>query len=330
VKLVKISLILISVASLLVAVVAIGTHLNNQSRSTTLKGVSFSPRSFESADLADFFENAKKTGSIVSWAGDWDELASLGSGGPAVVTSLASTYGYIPLIEAQFFTPSNGRLLRPLDDNNRRSYKNIAAAFAEKYKPKYLAFGIEVNVLYEKAPADFDAFVELYSEVYDAVKAKSPDTKVFTIFQLEKMKGLNGGLFGGTNDPANAQWALLDRFPNSDIVAFTTYPCLVYKDPSEIPSDYYTEIRLHTSKPIAFTEIGWHSDASPVGWESSDAEQAEFVVTFFKLTRDLNEEFAIWTFMYDQETFEPFKSMGLRRCSDGSSKPAWDIWVATK
>jgi len=29
------------------------------------------------------------------------------------------------------------------------------------------------------------------------VKSVSPQTKVFTIFQLEQMKGLNGGLFGG-------------------------------------------------------------------------------------------------------------------------------------
>lgn len=296
----------------------------------TLKGLSLSPKSFNPADFTDFFEKAKQTGEIVSWAGDWHELSNTQSGGPAVVASLASTFGYVPIIETQFFTQSSGRMLRPLDNNTKQIYKTSAADFADKYKPEYFAFGIEVNTLYVKSPADFDNFVQFYSEIYDTVKAKSPGTKVFTIFQLEKMKGLDGGLFGGTNDPAKAQWTLLDRFPSSDIIAFTTYPGLIYKDPSEIPADYYTEIKLHTSKPVAFTEIGWHSANGPVGWESSEAEQAKFVEVFFSLMGDLNKEFVIWNFMYDPDTFEPFSSMGLRSRIDGTAKPAWDEWINVK
>lgn len=36
------------------------------------------------------------------------------------------------------------------------------------------------------------------------------------------MKGLQGGLFGGFNDAAQAQWQLIDRFPKADFIAFTT------------------------------------------------------------------------------------------------------------
>jgi hypothetical protein len=120
---------------------------------------------------------------------------------------------------------------------------------------------------------------------------------------------------------------LLDRFPKSDIIVFTTYPGLIYKNPSEIPLDYYSEIKTRTTKPIAFTEIGWHSEASPLGWESSDTEQAEFVRTFFILTKNLNKELTIWSFMFDQNTIEPSRSMGLRRRTDGTAKPAWDEWI---
>lgn len=287
------------------------------------KGVSLSPRSFQSADFSDFFEKAKIAGNVVSWAGDWNELNNP-NGGPKIVVELASKYNYTPLIELQFFTQSTGVLLRPLDDATRQTYKNTAATFAKKYALKYLGIGIEVNTLYAKS-LDFDAFVQFYNEVYDAVKAESPDTKVFIIFQFEGMKGLNGGLFG-TNDPAQAQWSILDRFPKSDLMAFTTYPDLIYKDPSEIPSDYYSEIRKHTGKQIAFTEIGWHNEASPPGWESSEAEQADFVKTFFNNTRGLNQEFSIWSFMFDQDTTEPFRSMGLYR-RDGTAKTAWDAWL---
>jgi hypothetical protein len=168
--------------------------------------------------------------------------------------------------------------------------------------------------------------VDLYAEVYDEVKAVSPNTNVFTNFQLEKMKGLRGGLFGGTNDPDKAQWFLLDRF-KQDIVSFSTYPMLIYKSPSEIPSDYYDEkITAHTSKPIAFTEIGWHSDDDIPGWESSGTEQAEFIETFFTLTRNLDMPIAIWSFMFDQDIPDPFKHTGLIH-NDGTAKPAWDAWI---
>ena len=226
---------------------------NDKQNSQSLKGFSLSPKSFGSEDFTDFFEKADQAGEIISWAGDWQELSNIQNGGPTVVASLADKYGYIPIIEAQFFTQSSGQLLRPLNDAAKQSYKTSAVNFAEKYKPKYMGFGIEINVLYEKSPEDFEDFVIFYNIVYDAVKAKSPNTKIFTIFQLEKIKGLNGGLFGGTNDPNSARWPLLEKF-KADIIAFTTYPDLIYKNPSEIPADAYTEIKSYTSKPIAFTE----------------------------------------------------------------------------
>jgi len=291
-----------------------------------LKGVSLSPKSFQPDDFKEFFKNANLAGDIITWSGDWNELLNTEKGGPVVVSSLASTYKYTPIVIVQFFKQDTGQLLRPLNEETKQNYKNSLIQFAKKYKPKYLGLGIEVNILSEKSPSDFDNFVQLYNEAYDEIKAASPDTKVFSVFQLEKMKGLNGGLFGGANNPDKAQWGLLDRFSKSDIIAFTTYPGLIYKNPSEIPTNYYTEIKSHTEKPVAFTEIGWHSSNNIQGWESSESEQAEFITAFFSLTKDLNKEFSIWSFMYDQTVIEPFNSMGLIT-KDGKFKQAWNVWL---
>lgn len=290
----------------------------------TLKGVSLSPRTSGDEDFLGFFEKSKQTGNMVMWAGDWNELPD---GAPKVVTELSSTYGYTPIIEVTYYSQGDGQLIRPFNETIKELYKNKAIEFAEKYKPKYLGLGIEVNIMYEKSPDDFEDFVIFYDEVYDTVKEVSPNTKVFTVFQLEKMKGLTFWS-DGTLNSSKAQWFLLDRF-DSDLAVFSTYPGLVYKDPSEIPADYYTEITLHTDKPIAFTEMGWHSAASPQGWESSEEEQAEFITTFFNLTKDLNKEIIIWSFMYDPDTIEPFNSMGLRN-SDGTAKSAWNVWITAE
>jgi len=286
--------------------------------SGTLKGVSLSPRSSSGEDFTRFFEEAVQAGDIVMWAGDWNEL-TIDQGAPAVVMGLASTYGYIPIIEITIH--SSGQLIRPLDTENLRTYRSRVLAFAEEYQPEYLGLGIEINGLYVKSPADFEKFVPFYNEVYDAVKEISPDTQVFTVFQLELMKGLTMWEI----EEHEEHWELIDRF-ETDIVAFTTYPGLFYRDPSAIPEDHYTEIKSHVTKPIAFTEIGWHSEASPQGWESSEEEQADFVETFFRLTGDLDMKIAVWSFMYDPDTVEPFRSMGLRR-NAGTARPAWDVWV---
>lgn len=305
-----------------------GENGSSDSSTTFAKGLSLSPKSYNSSDFTDFFLKAKQAGTIVSWAGDWSDLSNK-NGGASVVASLSSTYGYDAAIELQFFQQSNGALLRPLDNATMQTYKNSAVSFAEKYKPEYLALGIEINILFEKSPTDFDTFTNFYKDVYDGVKAQSPETKIFPIFQLETMKGLNGGLFGGVNDQSKSEWALLDRFPKMDLVAFTTYPRLIYKNPIEIPAGYYSEIQQHTSKPVAFMEIGWHSNANPAGWESSNTKQAQFVTVFFNLTKGLNKEIAIWSFLYDQNITEPFNSMGLWTVND-EAKPAWNTWINVK
>lgn len=289
-----------------------------------LKGVALTPKSFQSKDFTDFLEKSKQF-KIISWAGDWSELSSEKSA-PYVIAELSKQYDYIPLIEPQFFTQSTGKLVRPLDEETKQLYKTSTLNFIKKYKPKYMGIGIEVNILYEKSPEDFNAFIGLYNEIHKEIKQISPDTKVFTIFQLEKMKGLNGGLFGGKNNESNSEWSLLEKF-NSDLMVFTTYPSLIYKTPAEIPADYYKEIKSKTTKPIAFTEIGWPSDSKVQGWESTEQEQIEFTKTFSKLTKNINIEFEIWSFMYDQNTIEPFNTMGLFS-QDNKEKLSWNEWIS--
>ncbi len=285
-----------------------------------LKGVSLSTRGDEY--FIQFFEEVTEAGNIVMWAGDWMEIEN--EGAPIVVTEFASTYDYIPLVEVTYYTQGEGELIRPLTEENKQTYKESTTEFIEKYKPEYFAMGIETDIMYEKSPADYDEFVVFYNEMYDEIKKVSPDTKVFTVFQLEKMKGCELWIEKSCNS-SNAHWELIDDF-KTDIVAFSTYPCLVYKDPSDIPEDHYTEINEHVSKPIAFTENGWYTEAYPPGWESSEEEQAEYVSRFFELTRDLDVEMTIWSFMYDPETIQPFDSMGLRR-NDGTARPSWDAWI---
>ncbi len=308
---------------------AVTTAMNNDVVSeqafAVLKGVSLSPKSFEQGDFLDFLEKTKQTGDVVMWSGDWDEISN--DAAPIIMVKLAPKYGYMPFIEVTPFVQSTGKFIRPLDEETKQKYLNSAIAFAQKYQPQYLGFGIETNMFYLKAPNEFNEFVILYNQVYTAVKEVSPNTQVFTVFQLEIMKGHT--LWSTAKaDQNEAQWFLLDKF-NSDIIAFTTYPSLVYKDPKDIPFEYYKDIQSHTTKPIAFTEVGWQSAASPVGWESSEEEQAEFIEIFFRLSQNLDTKVVIWSFMFDPDAIEPFNSMGLIY-NNGTLKKSYTLWRDTK
>lgn len=294
-------------------------------KQATLRGVSLSPRSYGSPDFTNFFTKAKQAGDIVTWSGDWAELVDP-KGAPYVVAQLAAANGLKPVIIAQFFTQSTGKLLRPLNDSTRQGYEAGAVSFVEAYRPEYIGFGIEINILKEKSPGDYAAFKAFFSEVAAAVNQASPETKVFTVFQLERLRGLRGGLYGGADNPAVNDWSLLSDFPDADLLAFTTYPSIVYRDPSDIPADYYTaEITQHTSKPIAYTEAGWFR-AGPAEWGSSAEEQARFVSLYIEKTKPLNPGLLIWSFLYDQGVGEPFASMGLLG-KDDSTSPAWEAWL---
>jgi hypothetical protein len=282
-----------------------------------LRGVSVSPKSFAPDDFQDFLRMVGETQDVLLWAGDWIEIPE--DKAPKTFTELAQQYSYTPIIEVGHYIQETGELFRPLEDY-RQIYLESTIFFVDKYKPAYFGIGVETNIFAEKNPEAFEEFVSFYNQVYDAIKAASPNTMVFTVFQLETMKGLDMWEIKD-NSP---HWDMIDRF-KLDIVAFTTYPGLFYRDVSDIPTDHYSEILSYVSKPIAFTEIGWHSVNSPSGWESSETEQVEFINTFFELTKDLDVEVAVWSFMYDPDIFEPFNSMGLITRED-HERLAWDVW----
>lgn len=286
-------------------------------------GVSLSPRSFEDADFVNFFDYASEMGDVITWSGDWREFANP-NGAPTVINALAEQFDYIPVMIPTVFIQDTGEILGTLDDE---ATFNAMIDFVEVNQPEYFGFGIEINVLWEHSLADFSAFEILFADLVVAIDAVAPNTQVFTVFQLERMMGLQGGLFGGENNPENAQWALLDQFSSADFFAFTTYPSIVYPDVYDIPDDYYATIRDHTDKPIAFTEIGWFTSDEITGWESDAEEQAFFVAQFFEQIAPLTPILVIWSFMYDQSRLPvPFDSMGLRDADD-NPRPAWEIWV---
>jgi len=288
------------------------------------KGFVFPPVANNATVIDDFFSKASQGASVVEWAGDWE---GLGGSSPSEVARLVTQHGQRLMVVVQFFSQADGHLFRPLNSSNVQHYLSVSASFASEYKPAYFGIGVEVNILYEKNQSAFGEFLSVYSQAYDAVKAASPETSVFTTFQLEKMEGMSGGLYGGTNDPNKTEWQLLSDFPKDDVLAFTTYPSLVFHSPSDLPVDYYGAISQHSNKTIGFTEVGWHTGPAPGGWNGSESSQSEFVSLFLHQARTANAAFGVWSFLYDPAVQVPFNTMGLF-AGNGTQKSGWPAWEA--
>jgi hypothetical protein len=290
------------------------------------RGFSLSPVDYEGGSLVEFLETAAANGEAIERVGDILEWEEPPNSGLAVVDGLAAEYGYFPLSITGVFNVDDGMLLRPIDDETFDRYVAAGRSYAANCQPRYLGLGVEIDSQWRLRPQDFDRFAELFAAVAAAVDEVSPDTEMFTSFQLERISGMLGGLFGGVNDPELALWTLIDRFPDADIIAFTTYPGLVFTDPAEIPEDYYSRLNDYAGgRRIAFTEMGWQSAGQYGAYSGSEAKQLAFVTRFHELIEDADVAFYIWSFLYDQQVQGPFASMGL---VDRALRPkeAWWEW----
>lgn len=290
--------------------------------------------STSAADFEAMYRSFSATGGAVGVYTNWSDGPASEGSAPAVVASTfaaAQRYGFGPVVVALGVAQDAGGtgVKSTVDWSGPQRDRFIAAAtaVARDQKPAYLALGVETNRLATSDPAAFDGFVKGYAEAYDAIKKVSPTTKVFTIFQLELMKG-HATRMTGRDDPP--QWPLLQRFAGKlDLVGLTTYPFLQYLAPADVPADYYAEAAQQAGAPVAFTEIGWPSSRPPAtgaAYVASPEAQAAFVDRFFALTASPRPALALWSFPYELGVpTSLFDSVALR-ASDGTAKPALGAW----
>ncbi len=204
----------------------------------------------------------------------------------------------------------------------REAFVAETLARVQWYDARFVCLAMEINAYYEEQPDDFDNFVALFVEARRAIKKDRPDAIVFVSFQYEQLLGKAAALTGKPHAP---HWELLQKFESlQDAVGISSYPQLGgFRKPSDIPPDYYDQLRKHTKLPIVFTEIGWTTASSHGG---SAESQAEFLRRFENMTAKLDLLLVNHFFLYDNEAFgEFFSRMGLLD-GNGTPRPAYAVW----
>lgn len=214
------------------------------------------------------------------------------------------------------------------DPDVRSAFISYAEYVALNYKPAYLALGVEMNLYFDKNPEQLKDFVSLYDEAYDRVKAVSPSTQVTVTFQYEDLQAILP-----TEDQHYPDWTLIRSFePKLDVMAISTYPSFAFSSVAAIPTDYYSQLRAFTDRPIVIAEMGYSSAAGAQGINNgSETQQVAFVKRVLADAQSLHMPFIIWFAAWDPSYAKDtplgvFQHIGLRR-ADNTPKPAWQTWV---
>lgn len=231
---------------------------------TTAHGQSFDDAYNQAAQYSEFVPVWGRPTPFFNLA---DELR--GNWGETFVQQLIRGKGMFPIIHLSFIgsgltlvTPPGMENATLSDPAWRAAYKQAAIDVVKASRPLYLSLGNEVNRWYEKygedGPNGFKQFVDLYEEIYDAIKEISPATNLFCVFAREIV-----------SEHREANLEVLRLFsPNKmDLLVFTSYPYATGKtNPSMIPDDYYSKAAVYIpGKPFGFSEVAWASLVEPGG-----------------------------------------------------------------
>ena len=269
------------------------------------------------------------------WYEHWQEHYSLPSVEKrrAYFDLLAKHHNLRPILNFNFWTlspePGRGLVLKlvvPPDlpatttlasPEFRRRWITEVTRIAREFQPAYFSLGNEMDSFYhydDGKAKDFENYVTLVAESYDAIKNVSPETKVMVVFRYVEMAARKG-------------YDLIEKFNQEkiDIFGFTSYPR--FATPADIPAGYYQPIAQRTGDmPVAFTEIGW---PTMPGDAEGKQNQADFLLWFLRETKEMNLEMVVWTFLHDLATPDK-KGPRSSHCGlfdyYGQPKPAWNIW----
>jgi hypothetical protein len=285
-------------------------------------------------------------GNLVGYHGNWRDPQGV-SGEPTILAQTAQAarhqFGAEAVLGFGWWDESAGPDLTSTSEpaNNtwtntqtRNEFRQMVADYCDANQPLFVFLGNETNSWWlsitdpvEQAQQWAD-WVSHFTECYDAIKAVSPGTTVFTVFQLEQMRG-NGSRAGWNYTP---HWHLIADFGTKlDAVGFTTYPHVEYGTPSEVPADYYDEIANHWSGPVIFTEMSWPANPASPPYNGSETIQADWIERFFELVDDMDVLYANHAFLHDPPTgtLNPaFTDAGLRSNDGAIVRPADAVWQA--
>jgi len=220
------------------------------------------------------------------------------------------------------------------------AYTNHCRRMIREFKPDYMAYGIEVNMLAMSNRAGFRKYLVFMKEVYEALKKENPNLPIFLTSQIDHYY----------KDKENQREAVRQLLPYTDYIAVSCYPYMEGHTPDNLPEDWFSQVaELDPSKPFAIAETGYAAeDVVILDWNvnvpGSEEWQAWYTRFILGESNRLNGRFVVWFFAHDFDAFfnqfegEELGAMEFARwwrdtgLLDGNGNPReslhiWDEWL---
>ncbi len=217
-----------------------------------------------------------------------------------------------------------------------KAYLNFCREMIRRFKPDYMAYGIEVNNLI-KFPAKWKKFVPLARDLYATLKKENPQLPLILTLSTETAT---------EPEQATAQRKQIGEIlPYTDLIAVTAIPYIKEPNPAKLPKTYFAQMAsLAPQKPFAIAETAFlaedvNADIGALHIErvGKAAWQADYLKFCFDEGVKHNAKFIVWMIPRDldklyetlppiiREVLLPIKDTGLL---DGAGNPrkAFEVW----
>lgn len=216
----------------------------------------------------------------------------------------------------------------------QRLYRDYVRSLVATLHPDYLGLAAETNLIRSMAPrAVYDAVVRMTNDAAADLRRSCSATcpPLYVSVQVETAWGRLGrqtGFVGIAEDVRD--------FPFINLLGLSSYPYLGgFKDPDQIPLDYYSRIRSSRPLPLMVVEGGWPSASVRGAFSSSPDLQARYIARQSQLLDNANAlgvfqlsftDLDLASFPKPLPTILPlFATLGLVD-ANLKPKPALDTW----
>ena len=169
----------------------------------------------------------------------------------------------------------------------QRLYRNYVGVLVERLHPDYLGLAAETNLIRQIAPRPvYDAVVRMTNDAASDIRRSRSATALplYISVQVETAWGklVQQGAYVGVDQD-------LRDFPFVNVLGLSSYPYLGgFKDPDQIPLDYYTRVRGSRVLPMMVVEGGWPSASVRGIFASSPEMQVRYIARQSQLLDEAN------------------------------------------
>lgn len=183
----------------------------------------------------------------------------------------------------------------------RGSFTLYTKEMIEKFSPKYVNFGIEINEFYHNVPAQRDNLVGFVAYVYQVLKPLYPEIKFMVSFVMKSP--------GSQTMTESAE--LFNRIKDYiDMVGISVYPYAFFDhsdkgDPANLPTNWLSQIKdIAPGKPYFVAETGFVGEdlsipAFGLNVSCDEDKQDLYVQKLFEESNELDIEGIAWFSLYD-------------------------------